>query len=85
MQPDSSLAACHALHLGTWARLTAPPCASPVQAKAQSITLSSFEPPLAKQFALRQLQLMIKEQLPQEAAFARVEQDMKPQLLALTR
>ena len=55
------------------------------QAKQQPISLSSFEPPLAKQFALKQLKLMTEERLPQDAAFARVEQELMPQLLALTQ
>ena len=55
------------------------------QAKGQAIALSSFEPPLAKQFALKQLKLMTEERLPQDAAFAKVEQELMPQLLALTQ
>ena len=56
-----------------------------MQARALPIPLCSFEPPLSKQFALRQLALMAREQLTQEAAFTRVEKEMMPQLLALTQ
>ena len=58
---------------------------APAQARALPIPLCSFEPPLSKQFALRQLALMAREQLTQEAAFTRVEKEMMPQLLALTQ
>ena len=55
-----------------------------VQAKQQPIALSSFQAPVAKQFALRQLQLMESgEQLSQQEAFVKVEQEMGPQLQAL--
>lgn len=47
--------------------------------------LNSFAPPLAKVFALRQLHLMQSSKLDAATAFARVEQEMKPQLAALTQ
>ena len=74
MTPSSTLT-----HASQAARSSLP------QAKEQPITLSSFEPPLAKQFALKQLKLMTEERLPQDAAFSRVEKELMPQLLALTQ
>ena len=59
------------------------PC--PAQAKTSPLVLNSFAPPLAKVFALRQLHLMQSSKLDAATAFARVEQEMKPQLAALTQ
>lgn len=62
-------------------------CPNPchAQAKTSPLVLNSFAPPLAKVFALRQLHLMQSSKLDAATAFARVEQEMKPQLAALTQ
>ncbi len=46
--------------------------------------MSSFDPPLARQFAVRQLRLM-REGLGAHEAFSKVEQEMAPRLRALKR
>lgn len=53
----------------------------------QAVTLDSFTPPLAKSFALRQLQLMGDKANPlsPEAAFSQAEKEMAPQILELSR
>eukprot|EP00798_Chlamydomonas_sp_ICE-L_P017201 gene17201-23521_t len=56
-----------------------------LEAKLQPIELGSFCAPLAKQFALRQLQLMEgTERMSKEASFAQVEGEMAAQLRALS-
>jgi hypothetical protein len=53
------------------------------QAKMQPVTLDSFTPPLAKSFALRQLQLMSDKDklLSPQAAFLQAEKELAPQIL----
>ena len=48
------------------------------------MSLGSFDPPLARQFAVRQLRLM-REGLSSHEAFSKVEQEMAPRLQALKR
>jgi hypothetical protein len=50
------------------------------QAKRQPVRLDSVDAPLAKRFALRQLQLMRSERLRQGAAFAIAEREFAPQI-----
>ncbi|GAX83007.1 hypothetical protein CEUSTIGMA_g10434.t1 [Chlamydomonas eustigma] len=55
------------------------------QIKSRPLALSSFDAPIAKQFALKQLQLMNEEKLSADTAFERVEKDMMPQIMQFTR
>ncbi|MEW5299420.1 MAG: hypothetical protein WDW38_004562 [Sanguina aurantia] len=54
------------------------------EAKLEPVTLNSFQMPLAKQFAVRQLQLM-ETGVSKAAAYKAVEEELQPRILAVQR